>query len=53
MFSRLLPRAGDPGALRQRLCLSDNAQHVAMHAWAEVWLDGRWLSFDITNTAVA
>ncbi|VAS19658.1 phosphate/phosphonate ABC transporter periplasmic protein [Klebsiella pneumoniae] len=28
---------------------SDNAQHVAMHAWAEVWLDGRWLSFDITN----
>ena len=28
---------------------SDNAQHVAMHAWAEVWLDGHWLSFDITN----
>ncbi len=28
---------------------SDNAQHVAMHARAEVWLDGRWLSFDITN----
>jgi transglutaminase-like putative cysteine protease len=28
---------------------SDNAQHVAMHAWAEVWLDGRWQSFDITN----
>ncbi|XXD09219.1 transglutaminase family protein [Klebsiella sp. R445] len=28
---------------------SDNAQHVAMHAWAEVWLNGRWKSFDITN----
>jgi transglutaminase-like putative cysteine protease len=20
-----------------------------MHAWAEVWLNGRWQSFDITN----
>ncbi|VFS63100.1 Uncharacterized protein conserved in bacteria [Raoultella planticola] len=28
---------------------SDNAQHVAMHAWAEVWVNGRWQSFDITN----
>lgn len=28
---------------------SDNTQHVAMHAWAEAWLDGRWRAFDITN----
>ncbi|MEN0615863.1 transglutaminase family protein [Klebsiella indica] len=28
---------------------SDNARHVAMHAWAEVWLNDRWHSFDITN----
>ena len=28
---------------------SDNAEHVAMHAWAEVWLNARWQSFDITN----
>ena len=28
---------------------SDNARHVAMHAWAEVWVNGRWQSFDITN----
>lgn len=28
---------------------SDNTQHVAMHAWAEVWLEGHWKAFDITN----
>ena len=28
---------------------SDNAEHVAMHAWAEVWLNDRWQPFDITN----
>lgn len=28
---------------------SKDTQHVAMHAWAEAWLDGRWLNFDVTN----
>ncbi|MEQ9861312.1 transglutaminase family protein [Pectobacterium cacticida] len=28
---------------------SQDTQHVAMHAWAEVWLNGRWQGFDITN----
>ncbi|MCV9879658.1 transglutaminase family protein [Brenneria izbisi] len=28
---------------------SQDSQHVAMHAWAEVWLNGRWQGFDITN----
>ncbi|AUG99252.1 transglutaminase family protein [Pectobacteriaceae bacterium C52] len=28
---------------------SQDTQHVAMHAWAEVWLNERWHSFDITN----
>jgi transglutaminase-like putative cysteine protease len=28
---------------------SRDTEHVAMHAWAETWLDGRWQSFDITN----
>ena len=28
---------------------SPDTHHVAMHAWAEVWLDDRWLNFDITN----
>ncbi|WP_192458404.1 transglutaminase family protein [Musicola keenii] len=28
---------------------SRDTRHVAMHAWAEVWLEGRWRSFDITN----
>lgn len=28
---------------------SEDTRHVAMHAWAEVWLNGHWQSFDITN----
>ncbi|MCG8709896.1 transglutaminase family protein [Brenneria sp. 4F2] len=28
---------------------SKDTQHVAMHAWAEVWLNGGWQGFDITN----
>ncbi len=28
-----------------------DSRHVAMHAWAEVWLNGRWLRFDITNNS--
>ncbi|RJL23808.1 transglutaminase family protein [Pectobacterium polaris] len=29
---------------------SQDTQHVAMHAWAEVWLNGKWQGFDITNS---
>lgn len=28
---------------------SRDTEHVAMHAWAEAWLNDRWYSFDITN----
>lgn len=28
---------------------SRDTEHVAMHAWAQAWIDGRWQSFDITN----
>ncbi|WP_338539341.1 transglutaminase family protein [Erwinia aphidicola] len=28
---------------------TENVEHVATHAWVEVWLDGSWHSFDITN----
>lgn len=28
---------------------SEDTQHVAMHAWVEVWLEKHWMSFDITN----
>ncbi|MEI7347243.1 transglutaminase family protein [Dickeya chrysanthemi] len=28
---------------------SRDTEHVAMHAWAEAWLNERWYSFDITN----
>ena len=28
---------------------SRDTEHVAMHAWAEAWLNERWHSFDITN----
>jgi transglutaminase-like putative cysteine protease len=30
------------------LCSEDSA-HLASHAWAEVWIEGVWYSFDITN----
>ncbi|GKW16737.1 transglutaminase [Pectobacterium actinidiae] len=29
---------------------SQDTKHVAMHAWAEVWLNGKWQGFDITNS---
>lgn len=29
---------------------SQDTQHVAMHAWAEAWINGHWQSFDITNS---
>ena len=28
---------------------SANFAEVASHAWVEAWLDGRWLSFDVSN----
>lgn len=28
---------------------SADTTHVAMHAWAEVWLNEQWLTFDVTN----
>ncbi len=48
-FSPAAARWRSRRATSAAMSTSDNAQHVAMHAWAEVWLDGRWLSFDITN----
>jgi transglutaminase-like putative cysteine protease len=30
------------------LCSEDSA-HLATHAWAEVWIEGVWYSFDVTN----
>lgn len=29
---------------------SRDTEHVAMHAWAEAWINGHWQSFDITNS---
>ena len=28
---------------------SEDAGHLASHAWVEAWLDGAWYSFDVTN----
>ncbi len=28
---------------------AEDSSHVATHAWAEVWIDNAWHSFDITN----
>jgi transglutaminase-like putative cysteine protease len=30
---------------------TEDSDHVAGHAWAEVWHDGSWHTFDITNQA--
>lgn len=30
---------------------SDDPGHVASHAWAEVWTDDSWHTFDVTNAA--
>jgi transglutaminase-like putative cysteine protease len=30
------------------LC-SEDTEHLSSHAWAEVWLDGAWYTFDVTN----
>lgn len=31
---------------------TDDSNHVASHAWAEVWLSDRWHTFDVTNQAI-
>ncbi|MGP9825401.1 transglutaminase family protein [Ectopseudomonas khazarica] len=28
---------------------TDDAEHLASHAWAEAWVDDAWYSFDVTN----
>lgn len=28
---------------------SEDSTHVAMHAWAEAWVNDQWQSFDVTN----
>lgn len=28
---------------------SEDSTHVATHAWAEVWVEEHWHSFDVTN----
>ncbi|MNQ66312.1 Protein-glutamine gamma-glutamyltransferase [compost metagenome] len=33
------------------LC-TDDENHLASHAWAEVWLDEGWYSFDVTNRLI-
>jgi transglutaminase-like putative cysteine protease len=29
---------------------SEDQGHVASHAWAEVWIGGRWVGFDVSNS---
>lgn len=31
----------------------DGGNHMASHAWAEVWLEGNWYTFDISNQLFA
>jgi transglutaminase-like putative cysteine protease len=32
---------------------SSNREEVASHAWAEAWIGGRWVSFDVSNAKQA
>ena len=40
---------GRPARYVSGYLYSQDDHHVASHAWAEVWLDGIWHTFDITN----
>ncbi|HEY9100930.1 transglutaminase family protein [Chitinimonas sp.] len=33
--------------------LAADVQHVASHAWAEVWLEDGWLGYDVSNQCLA
>ncbi|TCP15101.1 transglutaminase-like putative cysteine protease [Crenobacter luteus] len=40
---------GHPARYVSGYLLNDDADHAASHAWAEVWQDGAWHGFDISN----
>lgn len=33
--------------------LAADAEHVASHAWAEIWMENGWLGFDVSNQCLA
>jgi ferredoxin len=41
--------AGLPARYVSGYLYSQDNRHVAMHAWAEVWIEERWHTFDVTN----
>lgn len=41
--------AGIPARYVSGYLYSADTTHVAMHAWAEAWLDDQWNTFDVTN----
>ena len=41
--------AGIPARYVSGYLYSADTTHISMHAWAEVWLDEKWTTFDITN----
>ena len=42
-------RPGLPARYVSGYLYSQDSEHVASHAWAEVWQDGSWHTFDVTN----
>lgn len=42
---------GIPARYVSGYLFTDHTEHVASHAWAEVWHDGSWHTFDVTNQA--
>lgn len=49
VFLTCCRHAGLPARYVSGYLYSQDNSHVAMHAWAEVWIEERWHTFDVTN----
>jgi len=49
VFITCCRHAGLPARYVSGYLYTPDSTHVAMHAWAEVWLKDRWYTFDVTN----
>ena len=49
VFLACVRAAGLPARYVSGYLYEESANHMASHAWAEVWLDHAWYTFDISN----
>lgn len=45
--------AGVPARYVSGYIDANDPGHVSSHAWADVWIDGGWVSYDVTHAALA